>query len=189
MPLDYGSESSIFHAPVMRIDDAGHGFVGVVYQADKRQATDFDSGELKWFANKKLIVTNSPPAGADPVPEYVFHVAVEKGKGAFTKRDANGDPVKLGSGKNATEVRDIVEDDIAFVTGAAWLTKAVKAARLNEGHRVRLKRLTPARDENGDRYTSVECELEILGTVDNPRPYKAVTVPADAIYGDDDGGF
>lgn len=187
MPVDYGTEASLFHAPVMRIDDAGHGFVGVVYQADRRQAVDFDSGKLKWFDNRELKLSDAKPSpNADPVWEYVFHVAVKKGRGAFTKRDDNGDPVKLSSGKSATEVRDIEETDIAFVTSGAWLSRLVKSVRLNEGHEVRLKRLTAARDENGDRMTKVDAEIEVLGTVDNPQPYKRDT---SGVEYDDEAGF
>ena len=188
--IDYGADGgSIFHAPVMRIDDEGHGFVGVVYEATTRQGVDYESDKLKWFHNKQLIKTNEPPAGAQPVNDYVFHIAVEKGKGAFTSRDEDGEPIKLSSGKNKTEVRNVETEDIAVVASAAWFARAVKSVKLNKGHKVRLKRLTPARDENGDRMTKVDCEIEILETVSNPEPYdKSRLEPAGAIYGDDSLG-
>jgi hypothetical protein len=189
--IDYGSESS-FKAPVMRIDDEGHGFVGVVYEAETRQATDFDTGALKWFVDRKLVKSDSKPSdAAQPVPEYVFHIAVEKGKGAFTRRDEDGNTIKLSSGKAALDVRTVEEEDIAVVTGAAWFSKAVKGVKLNVGHRVKFKRLTPARDEAGDRMTDVRCEIEILGTVDSPAPYKPLTSVAasDPIYGDEEDGW
>lgn len=185
MAIDYGSDSP-FSAAVMRIDDEGHGFKGVVYRAETRQATDFDSGKPKWFRGREVINTDAPRPDDRPVNEFIFHIACERGRGAFTKYDAEGDAIKLSSGKNATEVRDIVEDDIAIVTGSAWLSRAVRGVKLNEGHVVRLKRTTPARDENGDRMTKVSCEIEILGTVDNPTPYKAVTAGTD-LYGDEGG--
>lgn len=186
MAVDYGSESNLFHAPVMRIDDAGHGLVGVVYQADTRQSVDFKTGKLKWFHNKKLVLDdNKPGADARPALDFIFHIAVEKGRGSFTKYDADGEAIKLSSGLNATEPRDVVQEDVAIVASAAWFTRAVKSVKLNEGHRVRIKRITPARDENGDRMTDVQAEIEILGKVDDPKPYKAPQVAADAMYEED----
>jgi hypothetical protein len=182
--IDYGSQSD-FRAPVMRIDDEGHGLEGVVYDASVRQAVDYETGKPKWFRNRELVKSDEPRPGDAPVPEYVFHVAVKKGRGAFTQRDENGDAVKLSSGKNATEVRSMSEEDIAFVAGSACLARAVKSVKLNTGHHFRLKRLTPARDESGDRMTDVRCEIEILGTVDNPQPYKAET-SASVEYAADD---
>lgn len=185
--IDYGADGgSIFHAPVMRIDDDGHGFVGVVYEATTRQGVDFESDKLKWFHNKQLIKTNEPPAGAQPVNDYVFHIAVEKGRGAFTVRDAEGEPVKLSSGKNKVEPRAVETEDIAVVASAAWFARAVKSVKLNTGHKVRFKRLTPARDENGDRMTDVRCEIEILDTVSDPKPYDASKAAASAdLYGEE----
>lgn len=174
--IEYGAESD-FRAPVMRIDDEGHGFEGVVYDARTRQATDFDTGLPKWFRNRTVVKAETPQPGDAPVPEYVFHVAVKRGRGAFTRRDANGDAVKLSSGKNALDVRDLVEEDIAVVFGSAWMARAAKSVKLNKGHHVRFKRTTPARDESGDRMTNVSCDIEILGVVDDPRPYKT---PANA---------
>lgn len=185
MAIDYGGDS-VFSAPVMRIDDTGHGFRGVVYRAEARQATDFDSGKPKWFRGRELVITDAPRPDDRPVNEFIFHIACEAGRGVFTKRDESGDTVKLSSGKNAVDVRDVTEEDIAIVTGAAWLSRAVRSVRLNEGHVVRLKRTTAARDENGDRMTKVDCEIEILGSVDNPKPYKADAAPADDLYGDDE---
>lgn len=192
--IDYGAEGSIFHAPVMRIDDKGHGLVGVVYEATVRQGIDFETDKLKWFHNRQLIKTNEPPNGAQPANDYVFHIAVKKGRGAFTRRDENGDPIKLSSGKNATEVRDIENEDVAVVASAAWLARAVKSVRLNTGHEVRLMRNTVARDENGDRMTNVQCDIEILGTVDNPQPFdQSRAAEGDDLYAAaaaaDDPGF
>lgn len=185
--IDYGSQSD-FRAPVMRIDDEGHGLEGVVYDASVRQAVDYETGKPKWFRNRELVKSDEPRPGDAPVPEYIFHVAVKKGKGAFTRRDENGEAVKLSSGKNAIDVRTLSEEDIAFVTGSAWLSRAVKSVKLNTGHHFRIKRLTPARDESGDRMTDVRFEIEILGTVDNPQPYKA-EAPADTVIYGDDGEF
>ena len=163
----------------MRIDDEGHGFAGTIYHAQTRQAVDYETDKLKWFHNRNLIKTNEPPQGAQPVLDYIFHVAVDKGRGAFTKRDENGDPIKLSSGKNATEVRDIEHEDVAFVASAAWLSRLVKANRLNTGHQARLRRLTPARDENGDRMTDVHAELDITGKVSDPKPFDPDRAPRD----------
>lgn len=179
--IEYGTESD-FRAPVMRIDDEGHGMHGVVYDATTRQATDWDTGELKWFRDRKLVKSNEKREGDQPVPEYIFHVAVKKGRGAFTRRGEDGETVKLSSGKAALDVRDLADEDVAFVAGSAWLAKAVKSARLNVGHEFTLKRTTPARDEGGDRMTRVECDIEIIGTVDNPRPYKTETASSADIY-------
>lgn len=188
MTIDYGSGASAnFTAPVMRIDDAGHGFRGVVFAAEQRQATDFDSGKPKWFHNRKLIVADEPPAGADPVYDYIFHIACKSGRGAFSKVDENGEKVKTSGGRNVLEVRTVEEEDVAVVFSGGWMTKASKSVRLNTGHDVRFKRTTPARDENGDRMTNVECEIEVYGTVDNPERYDK-TAEADTVdYGDDDG--
>lgn len=184
MSIDYGSGGNAnFSAPVMRIDDMNHGFKGVVYKAETRQATDFESGQPKWFHNRKLIVADNPPQGADPVLDYIFHIAVESGMGAFSKTDDNGDKLKTSAGRNVLEVRKITEEDVSVVFSGGWMTKACKSVRLNVGHRVTFKRTTPARDENGDRHTDVRCEIEILGTVDSPQPYKQPTAAVD--YGDD----
>lgn len=178
--IDYGGEST-FHAPVARIDDAGHGFHGVVYEASTRQATDYETGRPKWFRNRSIVVADEPRDGDAPVPEYVFHVAVKKGRAAFTRRDENGDSVKLSSGKVALDVRDLENEDIAVVFGSAWMARAAKSVRLNKGHEVKFKRTTPARDENGDRMTRVDCEIEVVGTVDDPQPFKG---PAADPYSD-----
>lgn len=181
--IDYGAEGgSSFSAPVMRVDDENHGFVGVVYDAQTRQSVDYESGKLKWFANKRLVLADEPPANAQPVKDFIFHIAVKKGRGAFTQRDENGEPIKLSSGKNALEVRVIEREDVAVVFSAAWMAKAAKQARLNTGHEVKFIRHTKARDENGDRMTDVECTLEILGTVDDPQPYDQSRGTVD--YGD-----
>jgi hypothetical protein len=170
--IDYGAEGgSLFAAPVMRIDDDGHGFVGVVCDAATRQSIDFDSGKPKWFVNKRLVLADEKPAGGQPVNDFIFHIAVEKGKGAFTKRDDDGEPVKLSSGKNALEVRSIEREDVAVVFSAAWMARAAKSVKLNTGHKVRFVRRTAARDENGDRMTDVQCEIAVLDTVSDPQPY------------------
>ena len=180
--IDYGAGSD-FRAPVIRIDDEGHGFVGVVYDATTRQATDYETGKKKWFRDRQLVLADEPRNGDTPVPEYIFHIAVEKGRGSFTKRDDAGETVKLSSGKAALDVRDLVNEDIAWVAGSAWAAKAVKSVKLNVGHKVRFKRTTPGRDEGGDRMTNVACDIEILGTVDDPQPYKQ-PVAAGASYDD-----
>ena len=69
MSIDYENEGGgLFHAPVMRIADAGHGFVGVVYDAATRQAKDYETDKLKWWHNRKVIVTDDPPADAEWSP-------------------------------------------------------------------------------------------------------------------------
>lgn len=172
--IDYGETvANDFSAPVMRIDDKNHGFVGTVYKATTRQATDYESSKPKWFVNKKVVLADEEPKGARPVLDYIFHVAVEKGRGAFTVRDDEGDAVKLPSGRNKLEVRDLENEDIAVVMSSAWNVNAVRSVRLNKGHKVRFMRTTPARDETGDRMTRVECEIEILGNVEDPQPFKA----------------
>lgn len=178
--IDYGAESD-FHAPVMRIADNGHGFLGVVYEATTRQATDYQTGDRKWFRDRKLVVDANGRDGDTPVPEYVFHIAVEKGRGAFTRRDADGETIKDSDGNAELEERDVTAEDIAVVFGSAWMARAAKSVKLNAGHKVRFKRTTPARDSRGDHSKKVDCEIEILGTVDNPQPY-AVPVAAGADY-------
>lgn len=172
--IDYGGgdAANVFSAPVMRIDDQGHGFHGVVYKATTRQATDYESGKSKWFVNKKLVLADEEPANARPVLDYIFHIACKAGRGAFTVRDDEGEAVKLPSGRNKLEVRDVSEEDIAVVMQSAWNVNAVRSVKLNTGHEVKFKRTTPARDENGDRMTRVDCEITIVGKVDNPQPYK-----------------
>jgi len=179
--IDYGTESD-FRAPVMRIDDVGHGFIGVVYDAVTRQAKDYDTGLPKWFRNRELVKADNPQPGDKPVPEYVFHIAVEKGRGAFTRRDDAGETVKLSSGKAALDVRDLENEDIAVVFGSAWLARAAKDMKLNTGHRVELRRTTPARDEAGDRMTKVSADYKVLGVVDNPQPFATPSASVD--YGD-----
>jgi hypothetical protein len=176
--IEYGAESD-FHAPVMRIDDEGHGFHGVVYDAKTRQATDFKTGDPKWFRDRKLVVDAVKREGDQPVPEFVFHIAVKKGRGAFTTQDADGNTIKDADGYAVLEVRDVVEEDIAIVFGSAWLTKAAKSVKLNTGHEFKIKRTAPARDSRGDRTTKVTYDIEVLGTVADPKPYKTPTVGAD----------
>lgn len=177
--IDYGETvANDFSAPVMRIDDKDHGFVGVVYKATTRQATDYESGKSKWFKNKKVVLADEQPDNSYPVLDYIFHVAAEKGRGAFTVRNDDGEAVKLPSGRNKLDVRDVENEDIAVVMQSAWNVNAVRSVKLNKGHKVRFKRTTPARDENGDRMTRVECEIEILDGTDknpiqDPQPFKA----------------
>ena len=181
MSIDYGAESE-FSAPVMRIDDEGHGFVGVVYAAATRQSIDYDTNKPKWFRNRAVVLSDQPQPGDQPVLDYVFHIAVEKGKGAFTRRDENGDAVKLSSGKNALDVRTLDNEDIAVVFSSAWMSRLAKSVKMNPGQRVRMKRLTPARDEAGDRMTEVHGEIEVLGTVDDPQPFKPSATAAAVDY-------
>jgi len=181
--IDYGAESD-FHAPVMRVDDMGHGFHGVVYEATTRQATDYQTGDRKWFRDRKLVVDANGREGDSSVPEYVFHVAVKKGRGAFTTRDSEGNTVKDADGYAVLAVRDVTEEDIAVVFGSAWMARAAKSVKLNVGHEVKFKRTAPARDSRGDRVTKVTCDIEVVGTVADPKPYKA-PAPVGADYGDE----
>lgn len=185
--IEYGSGSD-FMAPVMRIDDQDHGFKGVVFDASTRQSTDFDTGRKKWFRNRSVVLADEPRDGDQPVLDYIFHIAVEIGAGAFTERDADGEAVKLTSGKNKLEVRKVEKEDVAVVFSAAWMTRAAKSVKLNTGHVVRFKRTTPARDESGDRMTSVDCEIEILGKVDDPQRYNPIAGGVDYDGGADDFG-
>lgn len=169
--IEYGAESD-FHAPVMRIDDEGHGFHGVVYDAKTRQATDFQTGNPKWFRDRKLVVDANKREGDSPVPEYIFHVAVKRGRGAFTTQDADGNTIKDADGYAVLEVRDVVEEDIAVVFGSAWMSKAAKSVKLNTGHEVKFKRTAPARDSRGDRTKHVTYDIEVIGTVTDPKPYR-----------------
>lgn len=185
--IDYGAESD-FHAPVMRIADEGHGFHGVVYEATTRQATDFKTGDPKWFRDRRVVVDAHGRDGDQPVPEYVFHIAVRKGRGAFTTRDENGDTIKDADGYAVLEVRDIAEQDIAVVFGSAWMARAAKSVKLNTGHEVKFKRTTPARDSRGDISKRVDCDIEIVGTHSDPKPYKQPE-PAGADYDTDEEPF
>lgn len=180
--IDYGAESD-FHAPVMRVDDEGHGFLGVVYEATTRQKHDFQTGRPMWFRDRRPVADDQRRDGDQPVPEYVFHIAVKKGRGAFSTRDDNGDSIKDADGNVVLEVRDIAEQDIAWVAGAAWAAKAVKSVKLNTGHEVKLKRTAPARDSRGDRTKHVTCDIEVVGTVTDPKPYKQPE-PVGASYDD-----
>lgn len=185
--IDYGAESD-FHAPVMRIDDEGHGFHGVVYKANTRQATDFQTGAPKWFRDRKLVIDSNRREGDKPVPEYVFHIAVKRGRGAFSTYDSDGNVIKDADNYNVLEVRDVVDEDIAVVFGSAWMAKAAKSVRLTKGHEVKFKRTAPARDSRGDRVTRVTCDIDVVGTVTDPKPYKTpVAVGAD--YGDEPEPF
>jgi hypothetical protein len=156
----------------MRIEDEGHGFHAVVYDAQTRQATDYQTGSPKWFRDRKLVIDDNKRDGDQPVPEYVFHLAVKKGRGAFTVRDAEGNTTKDADGYAVLEVRDVTEDDIAVVFGSAWMAKAAKSVKLNIGHEVKFKRTSPARDSRGDRTKHVTYDIEVLGTVADPKPYK-----------------
>ena len=181
--IEYGAESD-FHAPVMRIDDEGHGFHGVVYQANTRQATDFKTGDPKWFRDRKLVIDANKREGDAPVPEYVFHIAVKRGRGAFTTRDNEGNTIKDAEGYAVLEVRDVTDEDIAVVFGSAWMARAAKSVKLNVGHDVKFKRTAPARDSRGERTTKVTYDIEVVGTVPNPAPFKTPAVTAEAVYED-----
>jgi len=184
--IDYGSAGgSDFKAPVMGLDDKGHGFVGVVWDATTRQSVDYESQKPKWFVNRKLVKADEKPEGGQPVYDYIFHIAVEKGIGSFTKRDEEGNAIKGTSGKNLKEVRTVEMDDVALVASNKWLIDLIRSERVNTGHRIRVERTTPGRDENGDRMTEVTATLEILGTVDNPQPYKAERSTVDYDEADD----
>lgn len=186
--IDYGGVSS-FKAPVMRIDDQGHGFRGVVFDASLRQASDYETNKLKWFVNKRLVLADSKPEGGSPCNDYIFHIACEGGLGAFTKRDEEGNAVKTSSGRNVLEVRQIQNEDIAVVFSSKWDINAARSVRLNTGHRVEFKRLTPARDENGDRMTTVECEITLLDegrVVENPQRFNPVVESSGVDYGGND---
>lgn len=183
--IDYGQAGgSIFKAPVMGLEDKGHGFTGVIYDADTRQSVDYESQKPKWFVNRRLVLADEKPEGGQPVMDYVFHIAVEAGKGTFTKRDAEGAPIKGASGKNAKEVRVVDHEDVAIIASNKWLIEAVKRERLNTGHKVRVERLTVGRDENGDRMTSVDVDVQVLGTVEDPKPYKQ-DAPSGIDYADE----
>jgi hypothetical protein len=181
--IEYGAESD-FHAPVMRIDDEGHGFHGVIYQANTRQATDFKTGDPKWFRDRKLVIDANKREGDSPVPEYVFHIAVKRGRGAFTTRDNEGNTIKDAEGYAVLEVRDVVDEDIAVVFGSAWMARAAKSVKLNTGHEVKFKRTAPARDSRGDRTTKVTYDIEVVGNVANPAPYKQPAAVGGADYGE-----
>ena len=185
--IEYGLESD-FHAPVMRIDDEGHGFHGVVYDAKTRQATDFKTGDPKWFRDRKLVIDASKREGDSPVPEYVFHIAVKRGRGAFTTRDSEGNTIKDADGYAVLEVRDVVDEDIAVVFGSAWMARAAKSVKLNVGHEVKFRRTAPARDSRGDRTTKVTYDIDVVGTVTDPKPYKT-PAPVGADYDEVEAPF
>lgn len=171
--IDYGTAGgNIFKAPVMGLEDKGHGFTGVIWDATTRQSSDYESGKLKWFVNKRLVLADEKPEGGQPVYDYIFHVAVKGGRGTFTVRDSEGNPIKGSSGKNTKEVRTVELEDVAIIASNKWLIDAVRREKLNTGHEVRVERLTVGRDENGDRMTNVEVDVQVLGTVGNPKPYK-----------------
>lgn len=179
MSIDYDDKApSVFKAPVMSLADEGHGLVGVVYEAGTRQSHSWDEklrqpGPPKWFRGRKVVATDDPQPNDRPVEDYVFHIAVEQGRGAFTQRDDDGDAVKTSSGKNAKEVRDITEEDVAIVLGGKYGSDLARSLKLNTGHKVRIKRTSKAFDENGDRNTFVDYDAAVIEKVDNPRPYKA----------------
>jgi len=175
------SAPSVFKAPVMALADEGHGLIGVVYEADTRQAHSWDEknhrpGPPKWFRGRKMVITDDPKPDDRPVLDYVFHIAVEQGKGAFVERDEDGEPVKTTSGKNKKVVRTVTEEDVALILGGKYGSDLARSLKLNTGHKVRIKRTSPAKDENGDNLTFIDYDAAVIETVDNPRPYKGESV-------------
>lgn len=150
MPIDHDASSGdgLIKAPVLRLKDQGDGLVGVIFSANERTATDWATGKDKLWDD------------GNPVKEYVLNIAAKAGKGYFTQRDADGNAVKDASGRNALAHETFNERDVCVTTN--WsLLKACKEARVNEGHEVRIERLSPA------GASRVDWKVEVLST-DNP---------------------
>jgi len=153
MPIDHDANTGdgLIKAPVLRLKDQGDGLVGVIFSANERQAHEYDPkgpGKPKTWDD------------GNPVKEYVLNIAAKAGKGFFTKRDAEGNAVKDASGKNELERRSFNEEDVCVTTNYS-LFKACREARVNEGHEVRIERLSPA------GASRVDWKVEVLST-DNP---------------------
>lgn len=150
MPIDHEASSGdgLIQAEVVRLKDQGDGVVGVIFSANERQATDWATGKPKVWDD-----------GA-PVKEYVLNIAATAGQGYFTVRDAEGNPLKGADGKNQLERRTFNETDVCITTNYSLL-KACNAARINEGHEVRIERKSPA------GASRVDWEVTVVST-DNP---------------------
>lgn len=150
MPIDHEASTGdgLIKAEVVRLKDQGDGVAGVIFAANERTATDWQTGKDKLWDD------------GNPVKEYVLNIAAKAGKGHFTVRDSEGNPVKDATGRNQLEHKAFNETDVCVTTN--WsLLKACKEARVNEGHEVRIERKSPA------GATRVEWEVTVLST-DNP---------------------
>lgn len=147
--FDSGGESEI-KAEVLRLRNTGDGVHGIVFDAAKRQATDWQTREPKTW-----------PDG-NPVWEFVYNIAAIGAKGSFTVRDEDGDPIKDRLGQNQLEQRTVTNGDVSIVTSSYALFKTCRAEKLNTGHEVRIERLSP------EGAKQIEWKVDVLGKHDNP---------------------
>lgn len=131
MPIDHDSSAGLIKAPIVRLKDKGDGVEGVIFLGNERQSTDWQTRAPKTW-----------PDG-NPVMEYVLNIAATSGQGFFTLRDEEGDSKKGSDGKNLLDRRKFNDEDVCITTN--WsLYKACRSAKVNEGQRVRIQRLSPA---------------------------------------------
>jgi hypothetical protein len=149
MPINHQeSTDGAIKAEPIRLHEKGHGVVGVIFAAADRQATDWRDGTpLKWD-------------DGNPIKEYVLNIAAEGGKANFSVRDEDGKPRKGADGKTILEERTFENADVCVIAsgkGSYQLFKECKEARVNEGMKVRIERLTPSGN------TKVDYSVEVLG--------------------------
>lgn len=169
MPVEYGNSGPKIDEPVARLNDENCGIKGVVTDSYMKDAYEFNPGS-GW--------TQKFWKDGNPVQDFVFIVACESGQAYFPVIGPDGEAVKTASNEMQLELRQIQNEDIAIICGSAWSVKAVKKAKLNDGHQFTFRRLSPAGAKD------VQAELEVLGKVDNPQRYKAKNVTP-VSYGDD----
>jgi hypothetical protein len=164
MAIDYGSGGSDLKAPVARLIDETCGLMGTVVEATTRQATEYNpngAGEPLFWKNRRQTTEQTN----DPVLEYLFLVAVDKGRAYFPVKDAEGNSVKNSRGEVEVERRDLEREDVTFIANSAWSVRAIREAKLNDGDQFKIRRLTEKDAKQ------VECTLEVTGHVDNPQRY------------------
>lgn len=192
MAIDYGSGASALKAPVIRILDGKCGIKGTVVESETRQATEYvgggKRGEPLWWSDKggkSRPTTNRSEArtGRDGQPEqvleFIFLVAVDAGRGYFTKYDDDGERVVDARGKAVIELRKLEREDVTFIADSKWSIRAIKSVRLNDGDQFELTRLSEADAED------VECKIEVTGHVDKPKRYNADQSSSGIDYGDE----
>lgn len=150
MPIDHDANTGdgLIKAEVVRLKEKGDGVLGVIFSASERQAVDYHTKKPKEWSD------------GNPVKEYVLNFAAKAGKGFFAVRDAEGNIRKDSNNETLLEHKAFNETDVCITTNYSLL-KACREAKVNEGHEVRIERLSPEGAKN------VDWKVEVLST-DNP---------------------